>query len=234
MWFCVFQGIALADPRIIDRTVALVNGQVITLTELDREARVLLIYAGGVEAATAPLELATQREALDEIISDRLLSGEAEALGAYPPAAEDGELESDALRRFKGRFATQASWQEFLDRHDADEATISVTLSRFLRAQHVLDGRLRLKAQVSEAEARKYLDDHKELAGISVAAVRQKLFADRFKVLARNEVKQARKNARVRMLGPFLPGADAPDAGAAQPSPQGRLPDEGAPRGPAP
>jgi hypothetical protein len=229
--FCVLQGVASADPRIIDRTVALVNGQVITLTELDREARVLLIYAGGIEAATAPLELATQREALDEIISDRLLSGEAEALGAYP--LEDGELES-ALRRFKGRFATQAAWQEFLDRHDADEATISVTLSRFLRAQHVLDGKLRLKAQVSEAEARKYLDDHKELAGISVAAVRQKLFADRFKLLARTEVKQARKNARVRMLGPFLPGADVPDAGAADPSPRGRLPDEGAARGPEP
>src|SRR6478736_150818 len=49
--------VAGAEPTVIDRSVALVNGQVMTLSELDFEARVLLIYAGGTEAATAPLDL---------------------------------------------------------------------------------------------------------------------------------------------------------------------------------
>jgi hypothetical protein len=196
---------AFADARVIDRSVALVKGQVLTLSELDREARVLLIYAGGAEAATAELDLQALRAALDQIISDRLLSAEAEALGAYP--LEENELET-AVKRFKGRFQTQAAWQAFLDRHEADEAAVSVTLGRYLRAQHVLDGKLRLKAQVSEAEARKYVAEHKELEGESLAAVRQKLFADRFKTLAHAEVKQARKSAGVRLLGPFADGAD--------------------------
>jgi hypothetical protein len=198
-------GQALGDARVIDRSVALVSGQVLTLSELDREARVLLIYAGGAEAATAELDMVALRAALDQIISDRLLSAEAEALGAYP--LEEGELEA-AVKRFKGRFQTQAAWQAFLDRHEADETAVSLTLGRFLRAQHVLDGKLRLKAQVSEAEARKYVAEHKELESESLAAVRQKLFADRFKALARAEVKQARKTAGVRLLGPFANGAD--------------------------
>jgi hypothetical protein len=196
---------ALGDPRVIDRSVALISGQVLTLSELEREARVLLVYAGGSEAATAELDMPALRAALEQIISDRILSAEAEALGAYP--LEEGELEA-AVKRFKGRFQTQAAWQAFLDKHESDEAAIGVTLGRYLRAQHVLDGKLRLKAQVSEADARRYVAEHKELEGEPLAAVRQKLFADRFKTLARAEVKQARKTAGVRLFGPFAQDAD--------------------------
>src|SRR5438105_3723364 len=88
--------LAAAEPKVLDRSVALVNGQVMTLSELDFEARVLLIYAGGTEAATAPLDQPVLRDSLEELITHRLLSSEAEQLGAYP--LEDGELEA-AVRR---------------------------------------------------------------------------------------------------------------------------------------
>ena len=42
---------------------------------------------------------------------------------------------------------------------------------------------------------------------------RQKLYADRYLTLARAEVRQARKNARVRLLGPFADGAPGTDGG---------------------
>lgn len=202
--------VALAEPRVLDRSVALVNGQVLTWSELDFEARVLLIYAGGTEAASAPLDLPVLRDSLEELISHRLLAGEAEQLGAYP--LDEGELEA-AVRRFKGRFDTQAAWQAFLERHEADETTVSVTLARFLRAQHVLDGKLRLKSQVTEAEAKRWVEEHPDFAAVPLASVRQKLFADRFRALARGEVRQARKNARVRLLGPF---AESPADGGAR------------------
>lgn len=200
--------VALAQARVLDRSVAMVNGQVMTWSELDFEARVLLIYAGGTEAASAPLDMPVLRDSLEELITHRLLAGEAEQLGAYP--LDEGELEA-ALRRFKGRFPTQAAWQAFLDRHETDETGVTTTLSRFLRAQHVLDGKLRLKAQVSEAEARRWVEEHPEFAAAPLPAVRQKLFADRFRALARGEVKQARKTARVRLLGPFA--GEAADGG---------------------
>jgi hypothetical protein len=205
VWALLLPAVGLAGGQVVDRSVAMVNSQVVTLSELDFEARVLLIYAGGVEAATAELDMAVLKDSLEEIISHRLLSAEAEALGAYP--LEDGEIEA-ALKRFKGRFQTQGEWQAFLDRHEAEEASVVVALQRLLRAQRVLDGKLRLKAQVSEAEARRYVAEHDELSAMPLSAVRQKLYADRFKTLARAEVKQARKNAKVRLLGPFSVGYD--------------------------
>jgi len=198
-------GLAFAEPRVLDRSVAMVNGQVMTWSELDFEARVLLIYAGGTEARSAPLDLPVLRDSLEELITHRLLAGEAEALGAYP--LDEGELEA-AVKRFKMRFETQAAWQAFLDRHETDEVGVTMTLARFLRAQHVLDGKLRLKAQVSEGEAKRWVEEHPEFAALPLPAVRQKLFADRFRALAKAEVRQARKNARVRLLGPFADGAD--------------------------
>src|SRR5262249_10073348 len=98
---------------------------------------------------------------------------------------------------------TQAAWQAFLDRHEAEESNVAASLARFLRAQHMLDGKLRLKAAVSEVEARRWVEEHSELASVPLASVRQKLFAERFKTVARAEVKQARRTARVRLLGPF-------------------------------
>lgn len=204
-----WSAVALAEPRVLDRSVAMVNGQVMTWSELDFEARVLLIYAGGTEAASAPLDMPVLRDSLEELITHRLLAGEAEQLGAYP--LDDGELEA-ALRRFKGRFQTQAAWQAFLDRHETDETGVTTTLGRFLRAQHVLDGKLRLKSQVSEAEAKRWVEEHPDFAAVPLPSVRQKLFADRFRALARGEVKQSRKTAKVRLLGPFA--GEAADGGA--------------------
>ncbi|MBL8954887.1 MAG: hypothetical protein JNK82_29180 [Myxococcaceae bacterium] len=197
--------VAFADARVLDRSVAMVNGQVMTWSELDFEARVLLIYAGGTEARSAPLDFHVLRDSRDELITHRLLARAAEALVAYP--LDEGELEA-AVKRFKMRFETQATWQAFLDRHETDETGVTLTLARFLRAQHVLDGKLRLKAQVSESEAKRWVEEHPELAELPLTAVRQKLFADRFRSLAKGEVRQARKNARVRLLGPFAGGAD--------------------------
>jgi len=96
--------------------------------------------------------------------------------------------------------------QEVLERHEADESAVTITLARFLRAQHVLDGKLRLKSQVSEAEAKRWVEEHPDFAAVPLPAVRQKLFADRFRTLAKAEVRQARKNAKVRLLGPFAEG----------------------------
>lgn len=200
--------VSAAEPRVLDRSVAMVNGQVMTWSELDFEARVLLIYAGGTEAASAPLDFPVLRDSLEELISHRLLAGEAEALGAYP--LDEGELEA-AVKRFKMRFDTQAAWLAFLGRHEADETGVTLTLARFLRAQHVLDGKLRLKAQVTEGDAKRWALEHPDFATVPLPAVRQKLFADKFRALAKAEVRQARKNARVRLLGPF---GEGPDGGA--------------------
>lgn len=197
--------LAVADagtPRVLDRAVAAVEGQVITWSQLEFEARVLLVNAGGVEASFAPLDLDVLRSSLTAVIDQRLATLEADKLDAFP--LEAGELEK-AIASFRSRFATESKFREFLDAHEADLNDLAQVLRRSLRAQRALEGKLRLKAQVTESEARRYLSEHPELSDLTVDIVRQRLFAMRFQGLVKQELAQQRKTVDVRLLGPFAP-----------------------------
>src|SRR5262249_60452301 len=63
---------AAPAATVIDRTVAVVDGRVITLSELDFEARVGLIQGGGIASAQGPLDDDTRRGALHVWIAGSL------------------------------------------------------------------------------------------------------------------------------------------------------------------
>lgn len=204
-----FQPVAAAAPRVVDRAAALINGEVLTLAELEFETRVLFIYAGGVEAATAPLELADLRSALDSVIGQRLATAEAEKLEAYP--LEEGAIEA-AMRTFRGRFRTDRDFDAFTERTETDATMIAAVLSRFLRTQRVFDGKFRLRAQPSEAELKRARAERSELRELPLPQLKQKLVSERYSQLVAEELKALRKAAQVRLLGPFA--APMPDGGA--------------------
>lgn len=192
--------------QVIDRAVALIDGRVLTYSELDFEARVFLIYRGGVEAATAPLDMEVLRPALETAIQQRLQTAEADKLMAYP--LDEGELEG-AVVEFHRKFRSERDLAAFLGRHEVDGEALAAVLKRMLRSEHILEGKLKLKAQVSESEAKRAQAASPELADLPLPAVRQRLMTQRFKELADAELKVLRKNAQVRLLGPFGPGSDA-------------------------
>lgn len=209
-WLCC-SAVAWAQPGAsapasveYDRAVAAVEGRVITLSQLDFEARIILVNAGGVRAAVEPLDRAALESSLQVVIDQRLAVREADQLEAYP--LEPGDLEK-AIAAFRARFPGEQEFGEFLERHEASLDDLAVVLRRSLRAQRALDGKLRLKALVSESEAQRYQSEHPELKELPLEAVRQRLYAERFSVLVKVELKQARKTADVRLLGPFAPTA---------------------------
>jgi hypothetical protein len=197
-----------AGAQVIDRAVALIDGRVLTWSELDFEARVFLIYRGGVEAASAPLDMDVLRPSLETAIQQRLQTAEADKLMAYP--LDDGELET-AVVQFRRRFKSERDLAAFLARHEADGEVLAGVLKRMLRSERILEGKLKLKAQVSEGEARRVQAANPELAQLPLPSVRQRLMAIRFSELAATELKVLRKNGAVRLLGPF--GPNAADAG---------------------
>lgn len=189
-------------PQPFDRVVAAVDTQVITRSQLEFEARVLLVSAGGVAAAFSPLDDEVLGKSLAAIVDQRLVTLEADKLDAYP--LEPGELER-AVTAFRGRFASEARFRAFLESHDAEVSDLSQVLRRSLRAQRVLDGKLRLRAQASELEARQHLSQHPELKGVTLELVRQRLSAQRFQTLVKEELAHVRRQVDVRFLGPFAP-----------------------------
>lgn len=207
----LFSTVAVAQPaapqgRIVDRAVASVDGKVITLTQLEFETRVQLINRGGTEAAFASLDGEDLTQGLQLAIAQRLATIEADRFDAYP--LEPGELEK-AVADFTTRIGGEGRLQQFLDSQEADVGDVGLVLRRAIRAGRALEGRLRLKANVTEAEAKRAQADVAAWRSLPVDTVRQLLAKERFDKLVQQELTQARKTNDVRLLMAF-----APDGGA--------------------
>jgi hypothetical protein len=199
---------ALADEvpqgQVLDRVVAVVNGRVLTQSQLELEARVALIQRGGPEAGRVELDPAALRAALDYAIAQRLASDEADKLQAFP--VEESEVDG-ALQTLKERMGGARAFEQFLARQETDLPHLQAILSRGLRADKLLLHKVRLKAQATDADARAYYDAHPEQQGqpfeVVRAALREKLSAERFQQLVAQEIAVARKNADVRLVAPW-------------------------------
>ncbi|MGA9524133.1 MAG: hypothetical protein WBV82_21915 [Myxococcaceae bacterium] len=197
------------EGMIIDRVVAVIDGTPITLSELEFEARVALVGRGAVRAATEPLDDGTLASALEYAISERLQASEADKLQAW--RVDPAEVET-AVRAFRERFASPAEFEAFLARHEADLQQLGAVLERGLRASRMLESKVRLRAQVSEAEVRSYFDAHaSELSGTYDelrVALKEKLVRERYQKLVQTELEQLRGTHDVRRVAKFAVGED--------------------------
>ena len=201
---CLSAFVAVAQPatRVIDRAVASIEGKVIAFSQLQFEARVLLVNAGGLQAAFAPLDQEVLEASLRAVVDQRLALLEADKLEAYP--LEPGELER-AIASFRARFESEARFADFLAANEADLNDLAEVLRRSLRAQRALEGKLRLRAQVSEGEAKAWRASHPELKDTPVEKVRAMLVQQHFGELVKKELEDRRRQVDVRLLGPFAP-----------------------------
>lgn len=206
-WLCAFAALAEPETRVLDRAVASIEGRVITSSQLEFEARVLLVAAGGVQAAFAELDQPVLEASLRAVVDQRLALLEADKLETY--LLEPGELER-AIATFRARFESEARFATFLANHEADLDDLAEVLRRSLRAQRALEGKLRLRAQVSEGEARAWRASHAELKDVPVEKVRAMLVQQRFGELVKKELADRRRQVDVRLLGPFAPRQGAP------------------------
>jgi hypothetical protein len=196
--FLLATGAAAADP-VIDRVVAQVDGQIITLSDLRFEAHVALVERGGAALANAPLDEPALASALELAIAQRAAGAEADRLGSFQlePADVDARVQ-----RFEARFANKAAVDLFLSTWGADESQLREVLGRALRAERALDARVRLRAQVSETDVRRAW----EAAGspgtfeASRAAIREDLMRSRYEAAAREELAKLRALAQVRII----------------------------------
>jgi hypothetical protein len=190
--------------RVIDRVVAVVDTQVLTLSALEFETRVALIERGGVQAAEAPLDEALLRGALELALSQRLQVLDADRLQGF--AADPQEVQA-RLARLVERLGGEAALQAFLARYEVDQEALMTVLERSVRAEHILDSRIRLRAQVSESEVRRFYDAHARELGTTYAmartAVRERLVRERYAQLAQAELANVRRSPLVRRVAPF-------------------------------
>lgn len=201
-------GASPASAKILDRIVALVDGRLLSASQLDFEARVMLIDRGGAQAATGPLDASTLQGALELAVAQRAATAEADKLNAYP--VEPAEIDQ-RLRSFEARFASPAAFQAFLQRADADRAALAEVLARAIRTEKFIEGRVRLRAQVPESEVRKAWEADKggQTWEQARGPLRERMERDRAYVLAREALVQLRLSIPVRIItGPEQLAAD--------------------------
>ncbi|MFN0062208.1 MAG: hypothetical protein ACKVPX_06805 [Myxococcaceae bacterium] len=202
---------AAPAPTVVDRVVAVVDGQAITLSELEFEARVQLVRLGGDDAANLVLDGDALRAALELSIAHRLQASEADRLSAF---AMEPSVVSEETNRFEQRFLSPQAFDAFLARHEADKTQLGLVLARTLRAERYLDSKLQFRAQVADADVRRYYDTHAEEQKTPFDAIRntlrERLVRERYAKLADAELKQLLANANVRRIGPMARGEPKP------------------------
>ena len=115
------------------------------------------------------------------------------------------------LRRFRDRFAGEASYRRFLEAADLTEEDLVVSLARDLRVQRYLESRIGRGARVTDEEVARFLEAQgATLEGPGAReAVRARLEGEKAQAQVRQLLNDLRARAEVRVLVPEL----AEDAG---------------------
>jgi hypothetical protein len=144
----------LKGATLIDSSVALVDDHVVTLSQLDQEARLAFVAHGAMDDATGPLDAAKRRAALDYLINQMLLDDEAARLQIFEVSDQESAEQERALR---ARFPSPAAFRAFLARFDITPEVLDQSVRRRLRAERYLADRLQQIDGTPSAESRKDL-----------------------------------------------------------------------------
>jgi peptidyl-prolyl cis-trans isomerase SurA len=149
---CLFSLFAATGrAELIDRVVASVNNDVITLSEL-RQAVAFNAALGG-KGNGRQLE----RETRDGLINGRLLLQEAYRLKFAEASEQDIAAEVGRLRQ---RLGSDDAYREFLDRTGLTEERLMRMLGDRLLIERFVEKKIGLFARVSRDEAQSYFQDH--------------------------------------------------------------------------
>ena len=199
------QALQSPEGRLIDQVVAVIEGQVLTRSELEFETRVTLVQQGGLQAAFAPLDEEALKGGLEWAINLRLQVLSADRVGAFP--ADQAEVEA-RVERFRELFESGEAFRAFLARSGADLKLLTEVLERRVRAERILESRIRPRLQqVSEADLRRYYQQRASEypEGYEVVKVRlqNQLRKERYDQLVAKDLAELREAAQVRRVAPF-------------------------------
>ncbi len=140
-----------AGAELVDRVVASVNNDVITLSELQQAVAFNRAVAG---AGTGPQ---VERETLEGIINRKLLVQEATRIGFVEVSKADIDAERE---RFRTRIGTDEAYRSFLARARLIEAQLDRMLGERLLVERFIQKKIGLLVRVSHDEAESYFREH--------------------------------------------------------------------------
>ncbi|HLT30068.1 MAG TPA: hypothetical protein VK013_08490 [Myxococcaceae bacterium] len=201
------------EGMLLDAAVAMLGEQLITRSDLIFEARVRALAAQGPLGLSRSIDQAQLARTLETSLLGRLLAQEAERLGVPPLTEAEKHAQ---LAQLEAQAGGPALLDAFLTRHGADRAQLLGLIERWEQASRALDVRVRVRAQVTEAEIREahaesgstrpYAEERERLA--------RELRRERSRAVAARERARLMESASIRRLAPWAradAGADGED-----------------------
>jgi hypothetical protein len=177
-----------------DRIAAIVNGEVILLSQLRFEARLNLLRTGVSAELLEQIPRESWPALLDMLIAHRLWAASGEKAELSTEQLGNVALMAEQLKR---AFGSEASYQRFLQKYEMDSGDIQAILERIVRAESNLQTRVRLRAQPNELEVQRAREEFPDL---TEEQLRVRLYEEKFKLLSKQELEAQRRKADVRIL----------------------------------
>jgi peptidyl-prolyl cis-trans isomerase SurA len=156
--------LSAAPARVVDRVAATVEGEVVTLSELEERAGSELARAEAMAPGKAREQARTAalRRAFEVVLAERLLARQAATLGLEVTEAQvDAAVQDIKTRnRFDDAQLTEALREQGLDR-----AAFREQIRKELQTYQVLQARVRSRVKLSDADVRNYYQTHPQEFG---------------------------------------------------------------------
>jgi peptidyl-prolyl cis-trans isomerase SurA len=140
-------GASIASAEIVDRIVAIIDREVVTLSEAEQSREI----AGARTGEAPPLAAIVER-----LIESRLVEREVERFTDVEVPSESIDA---ALREVRAGFPSESSFLAMLERSGLSEAELRGSLRRQLRTAQYLEQRFRPLTFVSEDQIEAYYRD---------------------------------------------------------------------------
>jgi peptidyl-prolyl cis-trans isomerase SurA len=157
--------LAAAPGEVVDRVAATVNGEVVTLSEIADRAGSEYERAEGLPPGKEREEAraAALRRAFDQIVAEKLLAAQAQALQLEVSEQQVSAAVEDIKSR--NRFEDDAALARALAEQGLDLPTFRAQIRRELETYQVLQHRVRGKVKVTDEDLRNYYQRHPQEFG---------------------------------------------------------------------
>ncbi len=149
LWWGLLCCLSTGRAELVDRVVASVNNEVITLSELDQ--------AVGFNAAFGGTGEQLRRETLEGLINRHLLTQEAYRLKFVEVTDQDINAEMEKL---KARLGSEEAFGAFLAKLDMTREQMGRMLGERLLVEKFIEKKIELYVRVGRDEAQDYFDRH--------------------------------------------------------------------------
>jgi hypothetical protein len=190
--------------ELVDRVMATVGKDVVTLSDLERQARVLLVMRGGPQALSGLADPAFASGVLEYLVNQLLVLQEMRKQGSPSQGLREDAVAGE-MRQFSGKFESPAAYRRFLAQADLTEESLRDLLLKGRRIEKFLAERSKSASEVTEDEAEEQYEKNKAAwqgKGMddAIQEIRETLGRQRSEKFVREYLEDLRGRYEVRVL----------------------------------